>query len=378
MSNRMSIPRPTRTPHILAALCLVLAPLASARADQQQIAPGTGKQNSVVIDTGANGLCETTAAAGDLQIATVGSGSPNRNEIRCGVNKIADTAATGDDVQLVAVGGACKNANTLIVDTGENGVPETVPGGDDVYSAGIVLGVPPSNAPCVIAGADGVAQTPAVVGDDTQLLLAGAAEINSAVVLCGPNLLADTAANNVEAGDDIQVVPVGNACAENDVVVDSGADGIATTQAEGPDLRIAAAKPIRVTVPSRAAFGSKLVKLKISNVEFGATAPASRTFTITTTPGSCPNGVVTQVDADPSTPGLQATATVDKGDTVSASLVAKVQLQTITTPSRKNAWRCAFDVTVVAVDSAPDADDGANTEGNTTTVDIEAFDVNDY
>lgn len=369
---------PNRTQSTLSAFCLVLATLTSAHADEQQIAPGTGKQNSVVVDTGVNGICETTATAGDLQIATVGSGSPNRNEIRCGTNKTAETVASGDDVQLVALGGACKNANTVIVDTGENGVPDTVLSGDDTYAAGIVFGVPPSNTPCVIAGADGVAQTPAVTGDDSQVLLAGAAEINSAVVLCGPNLKADTAANNVAAGDDIQVVAVGNACAANDVVVDSGADGIATTQAEGPDLRIAAAKPIRVTVPNGAAFGSKLVKLKVSNVEFGATAPATRAFKITTTPGSCPNGVVTQVDADPYTPGLQATATVDKGDTVNASLVAKVQLQTITTPNRKNAWRCSFDVTVVALDSDPDADDGANVEGNTTTVDIEAVDVNDY
>src|SRR5260370_4580600 len=97
-------------------------------------------------------------------------------------------------------------------------------------------------------GGDGVAQTAAALGDDNQLLLPGAAEPNTAVVLCGPNLVADTTANNLGAGDDVQLVPVGAACTANQVLVDSGADGIATTPAEGPDLRISAAKPVKITL----------------------------------------------------------------------------------------------------------------------------------
>lgn len=64
--------------------------------------------------------------------------------------------------------------------------------------------------------------------------------------------------------------------------------------------------------------------------------------------------------------------------TKNATLVAKVQLQNITTPNKKNAFRCTFDVSVVAIDTDPDVDDGENIEGNTTTVDIEAIDSNDY
>lgn len=367
----------TSSRFLLLSLGLVFV-ASTARADQQQIAPGTGSQDAVVVNTGPDGICNTTAAAGDLQLAAVGSGSPNRNEIRCGGNKTADTIAGGDDVQLVAFGGSCKNTNTVIIDTGENGIPESIPLSDDSYAAGMVLGVPPSNAPCVITGADGVAQTLAVTGDDNQVLLAGAAEANSDVILCGPNGIADTNANNVAAGDDVQVVAQGGSCNDGDVVVDSGADGIATTQAEGPDLRIAAAKPIRVTIAHDQPSGSRLVKLKITNVEYGANAPASRSYHLATTPGSCPNGVVTQVDADSSTDGLQATATIAKGSTKSASLVAKVQLQTITTPNSKNPYRCTFDVSVVADDTDPDVDDAENIENNTTTVDIEAVDTNDY
>lgn len=367
----------TSSRFLLVSLSLVIA-ASAARADQQQIAPGTGSQNAVVVNTGSDGICNTTAAAGDLQLAAVGSGSPNRNEIRCGGDKTADTIAGGDDVQLVAFGGACKNSNTVIIDTGENGIPESTPLDDDSYASGMALGVAPSNAPCVITGADGVAQTAAVTGDDNQVLLSGQAEANSDVILCGPNGVADTTANNVATGDDVQVVAPGGSCNDGDVVVDSGADGIAATQAEGPDLRIAAAKPIRVTIPHDQPSGSRLVKLKITNVEFGANAPATRTYHLATTPGSCPNGVVTQVDADSNTDGLQAFATIAKGSTKSASLVAKVQLQNVTTPSTKNPYRCTFDVSVVADDTDPDVDDADNVENNTTTVDIEAIDTNDY
>src|SRR5688572_16479846 len=44
---------------------VVVAMAGPARADEQRIAPGTGTQDAVVIDTGLNGLCETAATRGD-------------------------------------------------------------------------------------------------------------------------------------------------------------------------------------------------------------------------------------------------------------------------------------------------------------------------
>jgi hypothetical protein len=369
---------PISSRSLLATACFVLLAASAATADQQQIAPGTGDQSSVVIHTGPDGICDSTAAEGDIQAAPVGQATPNRSQIRCGGDKVSATAAAGDDVQLVAVGVGCKNANTPVVDTGADGIPNSTPAGDDTYLAGMALGVPPASSPCVLAGADGVAQSAIVANDDVQALAGGTAEANSEVVLCGPNLVADSTANNFALGDDVQVVAVGNPCAEGDVVVDSGPDGIASTMAEGPDLRIAAAKPIRITIPGTRSSGSRLVKLKVSNVEYGATAPASRTYRLATSSLSCPNGVVTQLDADSTVDGLQATATVAKGMTKNASLVATVQMQNITTPNKKNAYRCTFDVSVIAIDTDPDVDDGENVAGNTTTVSIEAIDTNDY
>jgi hypothetical protein len=364
-----------RVPHLaLAILPLVLA--TPAVADEQQIAPGTGQQNSIVVDTGPDGICNTTAAVGDIQFAAVGSGSPNRIEIRCGTNKTVETIATGDDVQLVALGAPCKNVNTAVVDTGEDGVANTTAAGDDTQV--IAVGVAPANQACVITGEDGVAQTAAPAGDDNQVLVAGAAAPNTAVALCGSNLVADTTANNVGPGDDVQLVPVGNACTANQVVVDSGTDGIASTRAEGPDLRISAAKPVKINISGGRPNASKIVKFKITNVEFGPTAPLARAYKLTTTAGSCGGGVVSQVDADAITPGLQATAIVPINGTMRATLVATMKLQNVTTVASNNPYRCSFDVSVVALDTDPNVDDGANPEGNTTTVDLEVSDRNDY
>src|SRR5215218_5364898 len=104
--------------HLALGFALVLAsftglPSATVHADEQLIAPGTGLQSSVVIDTGTNGVCESTAASGDIQAAPVGGATPNRNEIRCGANMIVESTAAGDDVQLIAVGATCQSANRV-------------------------------------------------------------------------------------------------------------------------------------------------------------------------------------------------------------------------------------------------------------------------
>jgi hypothetical protein len=359
------------------ALLLSLLLLTPAVADIQRIAPGNGLQNAVVVDTGANGVCETAAANGDLQAADVGGGARNQTGVRCGPNRDAESTAQGDDVQLVAVGGTCRNANAAIVDTGANGIPETVPVGDDTFAPGIALGVPPANEACVLAGADGLAQTSPPGGDDVQLIAAGTAEPNTDVVRCGPNRIAETTANNLGAGDDVQLVAPGLACTPNQPIVDSGLDGIANTRAQGPDLRMELVKPIKLVVTDRKPSATKTVKFLVRNVEFGATAPAARGFRIRTTGGSCPGGTVSQVDADARAPGLQAVGTVLVGKKVKASLLATIRLESVTTVDRKNPFRCTFNASVVAVDTDPDLDDAANDEANTVPVLLEVVDKSD-
>jgi len=194
----------------VAFLCAAVAFARVAGADQQIIAPGTAQQDAVVVNTGADGICQTTAATGDIQAAPVGSGTPFRTEIRCGTNKVVETLAAGDDTQLIAFGATCKNANNAVVDTGLDGIADTTAAGDDTQV--IAVGTAPANTPCVITGGNGVADTAAAAGDDVLVLSpVGTAAPNTDVIHCGPNLVADTTANNFAAGDDVQVIPVGNA-----------------------------------------------------------------------------------------------------------------------------------------------------------------------
>src|SRR2546427_11239141 len=102
---------------MLGALLLASA----AQADRQAIAPGTGLQSAVEVDSGANGICETKARGDDLQAAQLGQGAPFEDEIRCGPDRIANTTAAGDDRQLIAVGSACGGGGGIVEATAPGG-----------------------------------------------------------------------------------------------------------------------------------------------------------------------------------------------------------------------------------------------------------------
>jgi hypothetical protein len=354
---------------------LVLAP--AARADEQVFAPGTAQQDAVVINTGANGLCETTAASGDIQLAELGGGSPFRNAVRCGVNQVSDTTAGGDDRQLIAVGRGCNTTTTVIIDTGPNGISESTAVGDD--SQAIAPGVAPANQPCVIAGGNGIADTPAPAGDDVGVLAPGTATPNTAAIRCGGNQVSDTAANNVNpSGDDVQLVAVGGACANATTpAVDSGPDGIADTRAEGADLVVDSTKPVKINIGRGRERATKLVKVTVSNREFGATAPAARTYVLRANAGSCPSGTVSQIDADATLPGLQATGSVPRGSRIKATFVVTARLEDYTTVDSNAPARCQVDVEVEALDTTPDLDDAGDTTNNEAPVTLEVVDRND-
>src|SRR2546422_4010284 len=194
---------------MLAALLLALA--CPAHADRQVIAPGTGLQSAVEVDSGANGICETKARGDDLQAAKLGQGAPFADEIRCGPDRIANTPAAGDDRQLIAVGSAC-GAGEIMVDTGLDGIANSTAVGDDVQLVPVGKGAP--NTPCVLTGANGLADTPDPAGgDDVRIILGGHGAQNAPVIRCGPNKVAETRANNVHpGGDDVQLVGVGGSC----------------------------------------------------------------------------------------------------------------------------------------------------------------------
>jgi len=379
-SDRVSTPPMTRRSTACLPLALLcIAALGSvARGDEQVFAPGTAQQDAVVINTGADGLCQTAAASGDIQLAELGSGSPFRNGVRCGLNQTADTTAGGDDRQLVAIGRACNNANTPIIDTGPNGISDSTAVGDDTQV--IAPGVAPANQPCVIAGANGIADTPdPPAGDDARVLAFGTATPNTTAIRCGGNQVADTTANNVDpSGDDVQLVAVGSPCANaNTPVVDSGPDGIADTRAEGADLVVSSTKPVKVNIGRGRERATKLVKVTVSNREFGATAPAARGYVLRANAGSCPGGTVSQIDADATLPGLQATGTVARGSRVKATFVVTARLEDYTTVDSNAPARCQVDVEAEALDTTPDLDDAGDIANNAAPVTLEVVDRND-
>src|SRR5438046_388648 len=259
--------------NVLQRSMLAMLLLASAAdADRQTIAPGTGLQSAVEVDSGANGICQTKAPGDDLQATAVGQGTPFQDEIRCGPDRIANTAAAGADVRRVGVGASCPGRGTVV-------------GG-------------------------------------------------------------------------------------------SGANGIAETRAQGAELVLRLANPRPLTIPIRRhGTASRTVKLAVFNEEFAG--PPSRAYTLSVTDGSCPDGTVSQVDADARTRGLQTTANVPAGKHVKGGFVVTLRLETVTSVSRKIPFRCTVDVEADAVDTAPAPDDAANPANNSASVEIDAIDLND-
>jgi hypothetical protein len=370
-----------RTTHLLlAAVIAATTTVPVARADRQRIAPGTALQSEVVVDTGPNGVCETAAGGDDVQAAAVGLGTPGEDAIRCGLDQIVSTVAAGDDTQLVPLNGECQNRNTVIIDTGADGIANTTAAGDDAQQ--IPVGTGPPNTACVLTGANGLADTADPVGgDDLRQVPVGTALPNAVVVRCGPNQLAETRANNVNpAGDDVQITQPGAPCnMVNTPVVDSGANGIADTRAEGSDflLNIKQSKPLTLTLKKKKAAVSKVVKLSMANVEFGATAPQARTALLVARDDDCPRGTVSAVDANSGVAGIQPSIDIPIGKQVKGSFIVMFGLEDVTSVDKKVPFRCDVAVEVQALDTAPVGDDAVNPASNEAHVTIEVVDQGD-
>jgi hypothetical protein len=72
---------------------------APAGDDNPVIAVGeNANAGQVVIDSGGNGICETTAGASELQTVPLTQGTPNQVEITAGIGYILNAVPAGDDV----------------------------------------------------------------------------------------------------------------------------------------------------------------------------------------------------------------------------------------------------------------------------------------
>lgn len=108
-----------------------------------------------VVDTGTDGLCNTTAAGDDIQLVPVGQGAPDMLAIEPGPDGVLDSTAAIDDITI---------GNYIY--TGPNGVCDTLKANDDVQVIAQTKGAP--NMPAIDPGADGINDTTKASGDDTE------------------------------------------------------------------------------------------------------------------------------------------------------------------------------------------------------------------
>jgi hypothetical protein len=369
------------SPFAFVAVLVAISTVPVAWADRQRIAPGTALQSEVVVDTGANGICETGAGGDDLQAAAVGRGAPNEDEIRCGIDGVVSTIAAGDDTQLVPLNGDCQNRNTVIIDTGADGIANTTAAGDD--ASDVPVGTAPPGTSCILTGANGIADTADPIGgDDVRRVATGTALPNAVVIRCGPNEVAETRANNFNsAGDDVQLTQPGSGCPNpNTPIVDSGPNGIADTRAEGSDLVLrlkSKTTPISLTIKKKKGVVSKTVKVAMANVEFGPTAPQARTALLVVRDNNCPRGTVSAVDANSAVGGFQQSADIPVNKQVKGSFVVSFGLEDVTSVAKNIPFRCEVIAEVQSIDTAPVGDDAANPASNEARVEIEVVDQGD-
>lgn len=114
------------------------------------------------IRTGADGICDTTAAATDTQDVPVGQTPSNKACVGVGPNGVLDTTPGGDDSTGVFNWGGCTSA--YVIATGTDGICNSTAAGDDYQI--VPLGGRPPDKSCIGTGADGTIET-VPAGDDT-------------------------------------------------------------------------------------------------------------------------------------------------------------------------------------------------------------------
>lgn len=182
--------------------------------DTQELPVGQGAPNSVCVDTGADGICDSTASGDDVQGVPLGQGFPDTFCVKAGADNTLDTAAgVNDDVV---------DAPALLITTGPDGICDTTADAADEQT--IPVGNGAAGGTCVDSGPDGVCDTTAA-GDDAQVVPLGQGRPFDQCVGRGPNGAFET----TPAGDDdIRVFGPFGAFGE---FISTGADGLCDTLA---------------------------------------------------------------------------------------------------------------------------------------------------
>jgi hypothetical protein len=176
--------------------------------DVQEIPQNKGKPNTEAINTGPDGICNSTSGGDDVQVIQPGKGLANQTCITAGADGILTSAPAGDDIKVGST-----------ITTGADGICNTAKAGDDVQVIPTGKGKP--NVVAITTGPDGVSNTDKG-GDDVQLIAKTKGLPNQVCVKAGVNTKRDTK----PAGDDTVVGEE----------VTTGPDGVCNTAANATNL----------------------------------------------------------------------------------------------------------------------------------------------
>ncbi|MDP3939322.1 MAG: hypothetical protein Q8R92_14455, partial [Deltaproteobacteria bacterium] len=179
--------------------------------DTQNRPVGQGLPNTVCVDGGADGICDTAAVASDNQSVPVGQGQPSSACVQAGADGTLDTAMPANDDVIQVIFGR--------ITSGPDGICDTTADPNDDQAIPVGQGL--LNGFCVDSAADVICDTTSDPGD-AQTLPIGQGDPDTACVGAGPNAVLQTA----PAGDDTVQQP--NLTAD---FIATGPDGVCDTTA---------------------------------------------------------------------------------------------------------------------------------------------------
>lgn len=139
-----------------------------------------------------------------------------------------------------------------------------------------------------------------------------------------------------------------------------------------PDSAIRSVVPSAVRLRRGRLTLQRSVPVRVTDTDpAGVAAKSTYTVTVTVSDGTCPPGLVAGVDLDPRTPGLQSSATLPAGRSVSGKILLQVDAAASTSTNAFSPIRCVAQVSISTAGDAMPAD-------NASHFVIDVVDANDF
>jgi len=128
-----------------------------------------------------------------------------------------------------------------------------------------------------------------------------------------------------------------------------------------PDPAILSVVPSTVRLRRGLLTLQRSVPVRITDTDpAGVAADSTYTVTVTVSDGTCAPGLVAGVDLDPITPGMQSTATLPAGRSVSGAILLQVDAAAFTSTNGFSPVRCVAQASISTAGDAMPGDDASN------------------